>query len=176
MSITPHSVARRVACPGSRALEEKYPVIEKSPSATEGELAHSVAMQICTGKLLPKSFDITPEMERGAELFFDTLGSDLFSTYLEQEIKIPLMDETITGRPDAWFYNTDTKTLYIYDYKFGRTPVEAFENWQMIEYAYGILCSPRLILIEKFIFKIIQPRDLRGNTIKTWEISANDIA
>lgn len=175
MPITPYSAARRVACPGSRALEEKYPQLEQSASAAEGTLAHWVAMQICASKPFLKAFETTPEMISGGELFKTEISKHNTGVlHLENEIKIPLFNEPIIGRPDAWIYNCEAATVYIYEYKFGRTPVEAFENWQLIEYGYGISSTP--ILIDKFIFKVIQPRDLRGNTVKTWEVSADKIA
>lgn len=67
MKLPPSSAARRVACPGSRALEEKYPR-EDTSHADEGRLAHAVAQAALTGEIL-KDPCITKEMEAGAKLY-----------------------------------------------------------------------------------------------------------
>ncbi len=42
-------------------------------------------------------------------------------------------------KPDCYVWNANTTTLDVWDFKFGHRIVEAFENYQLILYVFGIL-------------------------------------
>lgn len=42
-------------------------------------------------------------------------------------------------KPDCYTWNADTLTLDVWDFKFGYRIVEAFENYQLMLYAFGVL-------------------------------------
>ena len=84
--LPPSSAARRVACAGSRALEELYPEDKESPHAREGHAAHWLSAQVLHWKLLethgqgifpsfnmpshdPDGEPIDKEMIEGAKLY-----------------------------------------------------------------------------------------------------------
>ena len=79
--LAPSSAARRMACPGSRALEEQHPQTEESLAAREGTAAHWVASEsIAYGKCImsdttPHGEFVTEEMLEGAELYTETIAS-----------------------------------------------------------------------------------------------------
>lgn len=173
--LPPSSAARRMACPGSRALEAKYPR-EKSPEALEGETAHIVAAGMLrrelfsVGDFASNGEIITQEMINGGGMYVTEINSEFpygkDRLHIEEKIKIEKIHPECFGTPDCWFFDCKEQVLYLFDYKYGFKPVEAFENWQLLEYAIGIM---ELIKFPsaKIRFCIIQPRDFL-NPIKYW--------
>lgn len=149
--LPPSSAARRVACPGSRALEALYPQ-EKTEASMEGDAAHWLAAHYLKNPTLLKATNhssvapngvlITEEMIEGAKLYANEICSiEPFNELLiiEKGINIFNIHEKCWGTPDCWYFNNYTNTLYIWDYKFGHRYVDVCENWQLIEYSAGIL-------------------------------------
>ena len=74
--LSPSSAARRVACPGSRELEARFPESPESDYAREGEVAHWVLRTLLESHIsgftdteLPpviNGLDVTPEMRSGS--------------------------------------------------------------------------------------------------------------
>lgn len=190
--LPPSSAVRRVACPGSRALEEKYPEDQESPYAREGHAAHWVAANMLKDvPPLESNEPITDEMVEGAEMYVDYIGKVLkdlskkedirfvhSSLYVEERIDIKRIHPDCWGTPDAWFcLGTE---LHIFDYKYGHGYVEVFENWQLIEYAAGILDKLEINGIQdrrlNVTLHIIQPRSFhRLGPIRSWRMKASDL-
>lgn len=194
--LAPSSAARRVACPGSRALEALYPEDQQSPHAREGEAAHWLASQMilnCSDltwrmpEIAPNGEMLTSDMVEGAQLYSSSVLTILRLLYgeesiehlhIEEKIDISTIHPDCWGTPDCWLFKD--RQLHIWDYKFGHGPVEVFENWQLIEYAAGILESLHINGIEdryvQVIFYIIQPRSFhREGPIRRWEILASNL-
>ena len=174
--MNPSSANRRVACPGSRALEELYPVTEESPAVKEGIAAHWVAVQMLLGNhnmglCAPNGEPITKEMLEGAELYWDAVGgNDLL--HIELPVDISNIFEGLRGTPDAW--RTKDRHLYIWDYKFGHSYIEVFENWQLLEYAAGI--GQKDIPIDNITMTIVQPRCYTSEgQVRSWTISTSQM-
>ena len=190
--LPPSSAARRVACPGSRALEAMYPEDKESPFAKEGEAAHWVASELLRScesfpTYAPNGEFITQEMFKGADLYYDSIATVLNRFYgmvdytqlsIEQRVDISRIHPDCWGTPDCWLYHAPE--LHIWDYKFGHGFVEVFENWQLIEYAAGILDRLGVNGIADqhttIYFYIIQPRNFhRLGPVRTWRVKASDL-
>lgn len=190
--LPPSSAFRRVACPGSRALEQQYPELEPSPHALEGDAAHWVAQQmlirpcnkerIKEGDLAPNGELITQEMIEGALIYESDIYTygpdDLTDLHVEERIEMPSIHSQCWGTPDAWAFKTNT--LWVWDYKFGRSYVDAFENWQLIAYVSGILdkleingLADSLVQVQ---MRIVQPRcyHLTGFS-REWTLQAAEL-
>lgn len=155
--LAPSSAARRMACSASRILEEQFQVPQDTTAAAEGDLAHKVAsdfvekmIHLNTGNAelsyLLDEPGVTEEMREGAGLYWDTIyrecmwkQRDRWDYAIEKTITITSIHEDCFGTPDFWHHNYATPETTIIDYKFGHLNVEAFENWQLIEYAAGVL-------------------------------------
>lgn len=205
--LPPSSAARRMACPGSRALEQHFPQGD-SPESLEGDAAHWLAAETIrqmkqpralanVGDVAPNGIAITQEMLDGAVLYqkdvlkvFDScannlIGNPMLSNHtelqVEEKIGISRINENCWGTPDAWLFNPKAKVLNIWDYKFGHRFVEVFENWQLIEYAAGILEKLRVDdgVQDQYVhvnFIIVQPRSFhRDGPIRTWFVKASDL-
>ena len=120
--------------------EEMY-----SPSA-DGTAAHEVAETRLAGRDLP----VGSVASNGTVITFDMY--DAANTYVEdvQRIAAGSLDLKIEQRlhargihPELWGTCDASlltiQRLTIWDFKNGRGAVEAFENWQIITYCYGIL-------------------------------------
>lgn len=190
--LAPSSASRRVACPGSRSLEEKYPQPPDAAHTLEGNLAHWVASEFLRKGSLqitdapPNNELITDEMIEGAQLYSDAINKVLIAAYgkadtdklhIEERINIQNIHPDCWGTPDCWLFNDtgEVPVLHIWDYKFGHKYVDAFENWQLIEYAAGILAPYASALYDiKVELCIVQPRNFnRWGPVRTWSMSLN---
>lgn len=173
--LPPSRAARRMACPGSRALEEKYPSHESALSE-EGTLAHKYAVCLITRTAIET--ELQDEM-RDAVLFYVQNILDIHNsisdatTQIECRVDMKNIHNDMWGTCDVWTYDEKEKTLYVSDFKYGRKYVEVFENWQLLAYAVGIhhaLCLSGKAAPEKIILRIIQPRCFQGEPIREWSI------
>lgn len=185
--LPPSKAARRVACPGSRELEEKYPAVELD-TAQEGKTAHALASRRLAAILqldYPHiNVETTQEMIDGADLYMHDIFSTLpqlekiLSYGLEKPLDISNMHPECRGTPDFWALLP--RHLYIWDYKYGHKTVEVFENWQLIEYAAGIIynlgINGQYDEHMQVTFRIIQPRGHhREGPIREWTLAASEL-
>jgi hypothetical protein len=173
--LAPSSASRRIACPGSRALEAQYPQRE-SESAKEGTLAHELASRYLVNSLgpFPEAITITgtytQEMIDGAQIYLNALNPLMncrFNHGVEETIDISNIASGCFGTVDFYLFDYDTETLHVADYKFGHRYVEVFENWQLIEYAAGLLQKFKATQV---VFYIIQPRSYGHQPVRTWGV------
>lgn len=212
--LPPSSAARRVMCPGSRALEEAYPSGE-SQYTREGEAAHWVARmmletncEISLNDLAPNGEIITQEMIDGAKIYRSHICSMFLPYYdlqsldkmfneliafgflaIEKTIPIRFIHHKCFGTPDAYFYDQHSHTLHVWDYKFGYSYVEVFENWQLIEYAAGLFDSltnhihtlDSLNIVDTTLdipiqLHIVQPRNYHSDgPLRTWKTNVSEL-
>jgi hypothetical protein len=182
-------------------MNQTFPETEESEASREGtashELAASMIVILTTGRTLagwrekyignPASNGviITEEIFDGAELFALEMQKLMIETRvltprIEQKVKAPRIHELSEGTPDFWLYDERNRVVYIRDYKFGHRFVSEFENWQMINYASGILEDLDIDGLkdqETFVdFGIIQPRAYhRDGPIRSWRVLACEL-
>lgn len=176
--LAPSSAARRMQCPGSRALTELYP--EPETAATiEGNLAHEVVAAMLRGQPIPP--DATDEMIEGGELMIEAIGVYLPLVKVEERVDCTWIHPQNWGTPDAYYYGESLndphrKVLKVFDYKFGHEHVEVIDNWQLLNYAGGIFsCNfgEHMELDVDIQLTIVQPRSYhREGPVRTWELSS----
>lgn len=153
--LAPSSAHRWVLCPGSAAMEAAYPEQGDKPDAAEGTAAHWVVEQMLTGHTValgafaPNGVAITAEIWESAQVMYDDVTETLGPTWpslivIERPVRIPRVHAQLNyGTPDvrAWVDRPaeGRKTLYAWDFKHGHSYVDAFENWQLIDYTAGLL-------------------------------------
>ena len=193
--LAPSSAFRWVRCALSASLEAAYPETEASPSSLEGTAAHWVVQMRLQGTPValdmqaPNGVAVTQEMLEAAELVRDdilaTLGPD-WAKYLviEQRVQIPRVHPTHNwGTPDyrAWSrLNNGRLCLHVWDFKFGHGIVEAFENWQLIDYTAGLLDEAGIDGLQDqetvVDMVVIQPRAFhRDGPVRRWRVVASDL-
>ena len=196
-TLSPSGAARRMACPGSHRLEGAYPQ-DSSTYAREGIAAHWLASELLrhgtdmrskyqAGGYTPAGMEITEDMYEGAELYCGFIRDNEFADqiHIEERMHIATIHPDCWGTPDCWTVQMNTKSvhlfeIHIYDYKFGRGFVEVYENWQLIEYAAGIISKLGIdgLTDQRTIvhMHIIQPRSFHPEgQIRTWSATASDL-
>lgn len=164
--LPPSSAARRVMCPGSRYMESLYPR-EQTEQSKEGELAHQVCADLLNGANICKGEGVEDKMLQDCKMYSNYV-LNLYEypalLHVEKKIDLSMIHKDCWGTADAWF--VVDKTLHMFDFKYGFRPVEVYENWQMIEYAAGVIEE-----YEKAVFHIVQPRAPHvDGPIRTWEV------
>jgi hypothetical protein len=186
--LAPSSMARTVQCAGSVSMQKQYPEREDSPSAIEGRAAHWVMEQALRyGLKVTESFTVTPdgveitdEMRDGAEMMVGAVDQFIpmpRSLNIEAPVACHRVHPECWGTPDVW---ANHNGLVVIDYKFGHDFVEAFENWQLVTYAVGILEDMGIDGQKELHFPvtlvIVQPRNYHKNgPIRPWKIMASDL-
>lgn len=192
--LAPSSAARWVRCALSASLEAAYPETEASPSSLEGTAAHWVVQMLLQGTPVaidtqaPNGVAVTLEMLQAAELVRDdivqTLGPE-WAKYLaiERRVQIPRVHPQNWGTPDyrAWSRLQNGRLcLHVWDFKYGHEIVEAFENWQLIDYTAGILGEAGINGLQDqetvVDMVVIQPRAYhRDGPVRRWRVVASDL-
>jgi len=196
LSLSPSSAARWVVCPASVALQAEYPRQPDSVALQEGIASHELAEKALKGYLRKGKIDfsfleaqevasngyiITQEMKDAVKLYIE----DIFKTHIgnnlvgsERNVEFFLACEKIHARCkgviDFWASSEDFKKLVIWDFKYGHSPVSAYENWQLLCYAVS-LCYAYQVNNDTIIeLRIVQPRAY-GKTLSVWSLQASSI-
>ena len=198
-TLKPSNAARRMACAGSHKLESLYPQ-DNSDYAQEGVAAHWLASEILrveqgqrsgyvSATLAPNGIEITDEMVEGAELYVGFITANEFADeiHIEERMHIATIHPDCWGTPDCWtvqnnqgMQDNNFIEINIYDYKFGRGFVEVYENWQLIEYAAGIIDKLGIDGLTdqrtQVHMHVIQPRSFHPEgQIRSWTIRASEL-
>lgn len=160
-------------CPGAVKIAQPYlKLYDKSEAALEGIAAHWVAEQMHVGVIVEagavakNGTVVTQEMIDCAEEYLDIIED---GAILEQKVDYSSVSKGMFGYIDA--YKVADNDLYIYDYKYGHTLVETFENNQLLVTAKGLLdLYPNITNIHMEIF---QPRVYTDQDPK-WSLSVAD--
>jgi len=190
--LPPSSAAAWEVCGAWPWMNQKYPQGD-TPEAMEGTGAHWCfeeifrGNQIAEGQVAPNGVTLTEEMLEGADLYVETIDQALTLERLprdhlqiERRVAIPYISEYNDGTPDTWLYAHVSRTLYIFDYKFGHRFIEVFGNAQLVDYACGILDSLGIDgatdQVTRVVFCIVQPRSYhRDGPVRRWPVLASDL-
>jgi hypothetical protein len=168
-------------------LERKYPQLDDSPESAEGTAAHWAASELLSGRtvdvglIAENGVMLTEEMIDAAIMYGDEVQSvSTDDLHIEERVSIGTIHPDCWGTPDCWTFITETRTLYLWDFKYGHRFVDVFENWQMIEYVAGILELLGINgLTDQYInvqMTIVQPRCyVGGSPIRHWKLKAVDL-
>jgi hypothetical protein len=183
-AIAPSSLARTVRCRGWIKNASLLPPEAPTDASKEGDAAHWVALQMAlgvvpdVGTVAPNGVAVTDDMIDGGYIYVEALEG--LPGKMEQRVEIKRIHETeCWGTPDRFTWTPNTKTLRVFDYKFGFEYVEVYENWQLISYASGIMDTLGLNDdIDQVILElvIVQPRlSHRDGPIRMWPVAATKI-
>jgi hypothetical protein len=132
-----------VKCNLNPTMVRKYPKLDDEKTR-EGDAAHWVnhtlmqtGVMLPIGTQTPSGATVTKEMQDGAEVWRHAIGELSGRTlYYESHVRGGSIHKTENdGTPDLWEFTPGAPPLLtVFDYKFGRRLVDAFENWQGINY------------------------------------------
>lgn len=184
-------------------MNQTYPETESSVESREGTASHEIGAQIIEDARLAKhghtakdwigisasnGVVFTEEMFDSAKMYADDVIAVMRRTMvvggdnlrIEQRVEIPRVHAINWGTPDCSLYHLAGNTLYLWDFKHGREVVEAYENWQGIDYVGGLLdlldINGHLDQKTKVRIRIVQPRAFhRDGPIREWVILASEL-
>ena len=187
--LPPSSAEQWVNCPGWVEMTTWYPDDEDSEEAMIGTAVHELGAHLIKDDpthakpWAPQGVIYTDEMIECAKLYagycIGLIEQYPRSAYaIEQHVS---MAKTIhpenSGTPDFMLVERESKTIHIVDYKNGRGVVEAYQNWQLLDYLYGVAEAHNLTIAElwghqwSINLTIVQPRAFSGDgVIRTWTV------
>lgn len=195
--LPPSGAGAWVECAMWPLMNATYPQ-DDTPESQEGTAAHHVfeevlpGGEVLTGSLAPNGVPITEEMQAGGDLYIETIDADLAAAgltrahlFVEQRVAIPAISEHNWGTPDTWFFAPTRWTLHVYDYKYGHDFVDAFENWQCVDYASGIIeklaghykmTPAELDQVITVVVTVVQPRNYDSSgPVRRWSVRGSDL-
>lgn len=207
-SIIPPSSAgiwgKEGGCTAWVTMNQLYPETEQSQESLEGEASHEIGAGLIAlakvgllngdnasawvGKTATNGIVFNEAMHEAASLYahdvYDVMcksgvfGGDNLG--IEHHIEAPQIHELSQGTLDAFVFDHKKGHLYIWDYKYGFEVVEAFENWQLMNYAAGLLNKLQINGIHdqhlRVHLRVAQPRAYhRDGPIREWVVNASDL-
>jgi len=184
--IAPSSAGTWVNCPGSVSMQQRYPETEESQASREGTAAHWAGEQLLMGGSVtlgteaPNGVTITDEIIDSAKIYANGVLTRYHRSMLniECKIQVPAVHPDSEGTLDLWVFDPKENLLIVRDYKHGFGIIEAFENWQLMNYAAGLVRG-RFDAIENKLtvrFEICQPRAFHPKgPERVWQVKAVDL-
>lgn len=180
-------------CPGSPTMEVHYPEDEESPEAREGTAAHTAVTEplsgraVAVGDIAPNGIPIDADMIEAATAILrdvqDTVKAQKNGTlFVESRVYMrALVHEQNWGTPDIYFIDRFRRVLFLWDYKYGHRYVDAYRNWQCIDYAIGVFETQGVPLSEwggwMIHITIAQPRNYHPDgPLREWHLSGAQLA
>lgn len=193
--LPPSAAHRWIRCALSASLEAAYPETEPTPESLEGTAAHWVVQRCLEGQpptvggQAPNGVVVDDEMLEAAELVVDDITTTLGPQWrevlvIERRVEIPRVNLANWGTPDyrAWSWMSNGNLLLrVWDFKYGRRVVDAFENWQLTDYTAGLLDEARNVAGQSDMtivvdMRVIQPRSYhRDGPVRSWRVVASDL-
>ena len=181
-TLGPSAASRWSNCPGSIRLSENLPKPPSNKYSAEGTVAHELAEAAANGatreSLMKRvgdtvmedgfEIEITEEMVDGAMEYRDLIAKDAQEIKAagkqlpivgaaERRVTATSVDDEVKGTADYLLYQKGHR-LVVYDYKYGKRAVQAFENPQMGLYALGVMDSDAGYAYDEVEMVIFQPR------------------
>jgi len=183
-------------CTGSALMEAQYPEDDTNEASIVGTAVHELCANLLNAisrngngpEILVKQFVksssgivYTEEMIDAALAYVVDIYEVMQKLHMyggpnfnvENKISCLKIHPYSYGTPDFWLYDGVERKIHLWDFKYGHGLVEAFENWQGINYVSGILD-----LISPYPFEngikvnitVVQPRGYHTEgIIRTWE-------
>lgn len=185
--LPPSSADRWYQCARSPSLEAAFPEDEESEAAREGTAAHWYLAERLQGRwpvngaIAENGVPVTAEMVDNVQPLIDAVQEVQALTdaelHVEQRVSMALgVHPDNWGTCDIFLYDPATKTIYVWDFKYGYGYVDHVRNWQLIDYAQGVLehygLAPGSASVSMTIY---QPRCYqRGPALRTWTITGEE--
>lgn len=198
ITLRPSGAHRWVPCPGSVYMESCFPEDDSGQAALEGQAAHWVASETldqyadgevpCSsdflGKQAPNGVVITEEMIDAVNVYIrdviEVVGSReaLQNIYVEHVVEVPCVHPNNRGTLDGGAHISIDR-LVIWDFKYGWGIVDVYENWQLLDYALGVLSAKQAAggtLPQEIELRVVQPRPYHPEgPARSWVVPLADM-
>lgn len=179
--LAPSAAHQWLICPGSVAMQRRYPEDEESESAREGTAAHYAATESDPADIAPNGVPIDQAMREGAALFRGDIEATLASASdgtaetLRYESPVEIFPDCY-GTPDAYAVDHRERIVHIWDYKYGHAYHDPVQHPQLMLYAWGVL---RTLPGDDWTVSltIVQPRNYHpSGPVRSWETTRAAVA
>lgn len=192
--LAPSSADRWVGCPASPAMESQHPEDEESEASRDGTAAHWALEQLLAGvpprgllaTAAPNGVPIRQDMIDGAMLLVDDIrptqaAAAGIAIRIEERVDAAsLIHPDNWGTPDVYMVDRARRVLHVWDFKFGHRYVDAYQNWQLVDYAACIMESEGLaheLGDWSYTFTICQPRNYSPEgPLRLWDAPGREVA
>lgn len=196
-ALAPSLAGMRMMCPGSHRMLDHAPEHPPDERALHGIAVHALAAAMLStlddhyAYTMPSKLEgiatITDDMANAAIYYVDVVINYLRNDYLkpinlrvEDKVTVPQISNLCRGTVDAWMYNPVTNKIHIIDLKTGYTSVQAVENWQLIEYALGVIYTLtqsgiNIYPTTELNLIIVQPNDFAHVAPKHWTLTVDTL-
>lgn len=173
--------ARIVQCPGSVRMCRPYMPQQPTEETLEGDVADWVAQRYQAGfnvlvghRPIENGPPVDDEMIRGGILWRDTVGRDGVSQSLAVCERLHPM---WLGTPDHWLWEPIKRKLTVSEYKYGHRFVDAYECWQLTDYATAILdmLGEGSATDIDIGLRVVQPRFYAAEPVREWFIDSGHL-
>ncbi len=205
MRITAHNANVWVNCSGALSLQSQHPKPfiegeEKSEAALEGLAFHEIAQRILKaiyeqsndtldrsnfiGQLSAHGMPFDDDMYDHAREYVNDILSvynnagEYRSLHVEERIILDMLQNDAYSIADCWVINPSTRTITIWDAKYGHSLVEVFECWQLLCYAVGLINQIPNVDRSGWTFdlRIFQPRGFhRDGICRSWVVTSDEL-
>lgn len=151
-----HIWAPPKGCRAYPLIAASFPRTNDCDESDEGTAGHELAGEAvsCAARAMPvpdrsgqqasNGVFFDPDMHDAAEIYARYIQGIMretrnFNPRVEQWVAVPSVHENNAGTPDTFLWSPEFMRLDVFDYKYGFLIVEAFENWQLMNYALGVL-------------------------------------
>jgi hypothetical protein len=183
--LAPSSAARWRQCGRSPSLEAVYPEDTESEEAREGTAAHWYlaerlrGLRPPVGAIAENGVPVTVEMMDHVEPLVEAVhqacpGGEV---HVETRLHMTAVHPTDNwGTCDIYLVDQAARTIHVWDFKYGHDYVDHERNWQMIDYAQGVIeahgLAPGAFSVSMTVY---QPRCYhRGPPLRTWTITGDE--
>lgn len=184
--LAPSSAARWHQCGRSPSLETAYPEDEESEAAREGTAAHWHLAERLQGREHPvgaiaeNGVPVSREMMDHVEPLIEAVHQACpgVEVHVEQRLHMTAVHPDNWGTCDIYLVDQAASMIHVWDFKYGHGYVDHERNWQMIDYAQGVIeahgLAPGAFSVSMTVY---QPRCFhRGPPLRTWTISGEEHA
>ena len=171
-----HIWGAKHGCRGYSSMVSRVPRRSDTTKAQEGTRVHGIAGSVLLGDVPPVGLE--PDMVGAIQIYVDDVFAVTTAPNVESKLPAPRIHGASNPVVDAWWYD-GMDTVYIWDFKYGREVVEAFENMQLVNYAAAVLDHLNLwpqgnrTLV---VMRIIQPRaHHEDGVVREWSAIASSL-
>jgi len=120
---------------------------------------------------------VDEEMANCAVVMIDSVTPLLgLEHVVEQEIQMPQVFQGHRGFVDFAAYDRAEGKVYVYEYKNGRSPVDAYRNFQLIDYSIGLINFWGINIPVEFVFRVVQPRSYTATgPVRSWSVMSYEL-
>lgn len=164
--VQPSGLHLTMECAASLLLQLMSRPRAPSEDEKKGQAAHWHALQWASGnrmevgvvfKAAGQEWTVDTDMVAGSKLYVKEACPHNTARY-EEPIACADIHPESWGTPDYFRWIPEINMLKVVDYKFGHRYVDAFENWQLIAYALGVVRLLNIPMTANVKLVIVQPR------------------